>query len=97
MPIVTLTGGPKSPTGSEYCDNCHQLKDVLSSEPPELFLVTIQELEYGVKAGCKTCQFCYYAVSSFDVSLETRVEISKLQKFTLDNFTYYEIFKLPRT
>ncbi|KAI1439589.1 HET-domain-containing protein [Annulohypoxylon stygium] len=85
MPIVTLTGGPKSPAGSEYCDNCHQLKDVLSSEPPELF------------TGCKTCQFCYYAVSSFDVSLETRVEISKLQKFTLDNFTYYEIFKLPHS
>ncbi|KAI1107631.1 HET-domain-containing protein [Jackrogersella minutella] len=94
MPIVTLRDGLNAPTGSRYCDYCHQLKDDLSREPPELFRATVEELENGVKGGCKTCHFRYHAISTFYMSPETQVEFSQLQQFTFDNSIFYEIFKV---
>ncbi|KAI2468969.1 HET-domain-containing protein [Annulohypoxylon bovei var. microspora] len=93
MPIVTLSDGPNAPVGNEYCDYCYQLKDTLSREPPELLVITTEELENGMKMGCETCHFRYYAISTFYTSPETEVQFSQLQHFTFDNKVFYEIFK----
>ncbi|KAI1413140.1 HET-domain-containing protein [Hypoxylon sp. FL1857] len=95
MPIVTLRDGPNAPVGNGYCDSCHQPKDNLSREPPELFVITVEELENAVKMGCQTCCFRYRAISTFYTSPDTQVEFSQLRYFTFDNSNYYEIFKVP--
>ncbi|OTA97108.1 hypothetical protein M434DRAFT_27179 [Hypoxylon sp. CO27-5] len=97
MPIVTLGHNPNTPVGHNYCNYCHQLKDSLGREPPELFVITVEELENAVKTGCKTCHFRYRSVSTFYISPDTRVEFSQLRYFTFDNNVFYEIFKLLDT
>ncbi|KAI2623548.1 HET-domain-containing protein [Hypomontagnella submonticulosa] len=97
MPIVTFSDGPSAQAGEGYCDFCRQAKDTLSPEPPELFIVTVEELETGAKMGCKTCYFRCRAISTFYTSSETQVEFSRLRYFTFDNHVFYEIFKMPGT
>ncbi|KAI0385985.1 HET-domain-containing protein [Hypomontagnella monticulosa] len=97
MPIVTLRDEPSAPIGHDYCDFCHQRKDTLSHEPPELLVATVEELETGAGLGCKTCYFRCRTVSTFYTGPGTRVEFSRLQYFTFDNNAYYEIFKMPGT
>ncbi|KAI0837687.1 HET-domain-containing protein [Hypoxylon sp. FL0890] len=97
MPTVTLRDGPNAPVGNDYCDYCHQPKNSLSREPPELLVITVEELENAVRMDCKTCHFRYCAIATFYASPETQVEFSQLRFFTFDSSVFYEIFKVLGT